>query len=89
MMFNQTDVVGVLIINFTNNITGDVYLTLLTLFLFVFMFFLALRIPIELTAILLVPLIILYMAEAGAGWLSISGILTLYLAIMFARFFMR
>ena len=88
-MFNETNLVGIFIIQFTNNITGDIFLTLLTIFLFIFMFFLAMRIPIELTAILIVPLLIIYMSEGGAGWETITGAILLYLGVMFGRYFMR
>lgn len=88
-MFNETGIFGTLIINFTNNITGDIYLTLFSLMIIIFLFFLALRIPIEMTVILIVPLLIVFMAYGGADWKPVTGILLLYLGILFARFFMR
>ena len=89
MMFNTSDIMGAVIINFTNTVTGDLYLTLFSFIFLIFMFFLALRLPIELSTILIVPLIIVFAAYSGADWKGFAGVLLFYLAIMFGRFFMR
>jgi hypothetical protein len=88
-MFNQTGIFGIFIINFTNSVTGDIYLTLLTLMMIIFFFFLALRIPVEFSTILIIPLLIVFMLDGGGDWKAITGIAMLYLSIVFARFFMR
>ena len=88
-MYNETGIFGTLILNYTNHITGNIYLTLFSLMIVIFLFFLALRIPIEMTAILIVPLLIVFMAYGGGDWKAVTGILLLYLSIMFGRFFMR
>lgn len=87
MFFNQTDFIGLIIINFTNNVSGNLFLTLLCLMFAVIMFFLALRIPIEFTAILVLPLLIVFMAYGGGDWKPIAGVMLLYLGIIFGRFF--
>lgn len=88
-MFNESGFFGILVINMTNHLTGNVYLTLLTLVFIIFLFFLAMRIPIELTAILVVPLLIVFMSQNGGDWKTITAVIMLYLAIMFGRFFIK
>lgn len=88
-LFNETDIFGILIVNFTNNVTGDIFLSLFMIMFLIFMFFVALRIPIELTAVIMLPLLITFMAYAGGNWLPVAGIFLLYLAILFARFFFK
>jgi hypothetical protein len=88
-MFNESGIFGTLIIGFTNSVTGDITLTLFTLIMLIMLFFIAMRIPIELTAILVIPLLIVFMIYDSSNWKPIAGMITFYLAIMFARFFMR
>jgi len=88
-MFNETGYLGVLIIGMTNHITGNIFITLLTIFALLFMFFLALKLPMELVATILVPILILFMAEAGGDWKAITSIIMLYLALMFGRWFFK
>lgn len=78
-----------MIIGFTNSVTGDITLTLFTLVMLIMLFFIALRLPLEMSAVLIVPLLIVFMIYDSANWKPIAGIVTFYLAIMFARFFMR
>lgn len=89
MFFNTSDFIGLIIINFTNNVSGDIFLTLLSLLFAIIMFFLALRIPLELTTILILPLLIIFMAYSGGDWKPVAGIMVLYLSIVFGRFFFR
>ena len=78
-----------MLIGFTNSVTGDIVLTLFTLMMLIMFFFIALRIPVEMTAILIIPLLIVFMITDSAHWKPISGMITFYVAVMFARFFMR
>lgn len=88
-MFNQTGLFGTMMIGLTNTMTGDIYLTLFTLMFIVFLFFLALKIPLELTSILILPLIMVFMLDGGGDWTGFAGILVLYLALMFGKYFLK
>lgn len=88
-MFNQSGLLGTMLIGLTNQLTGDLYLTLFTLMMIIFLFFLALKIPLEITAVLILPLIMVFMLDSGGDWQGFAGILVLYLGLMFARFFLR
>jgi len=89
MLFNETGIIGTAIIGLTNSITGDIYLTLFSLFFVIMMFFLALNLPIELSTILILPLMILFMAESSVDWKPVAGILVLYLSLVFGRYWLR
>jgi len=88
-IFNTTDTIGIFLTGITNNMTGDITLTLITLMFVIMLFFLALRIPLEFTAILIVPLLIVVMVYDSSHWKSITSIIVFYLAIMFAKFFLK
>lgn len=88
-MFNETGIFGTFIVGFTNTVTGDITLTLLTLTILIMFLFFALRIPVELSAILILPMLMVFMIYDSAHWKPIAGIVTFYLAILFAKFFMR
>jgi hypothetical protein len=88
-MFNESLILGGMIINYTNSVTGNMYLTLFSMMFMVFLFFIAMRIPVELTAILLIPIVMVFMSYYGGEWKGFAGILLIYVAILFGRFFMR
>jgi len=89
MMFNSSGFVGQLISGLTYSVTGSIYLTLLTLMMFILAFMWAIKIPLEVSLILVVPLLIGFIAEFGGDWKAISGIIMLYLAIVFAKYFIK
>lgn len=88
-MFNTSDIFGTMIIGLTNNVTGDIYLTLFTIMMVVMLFFLALRIPVELSVILILPLLIVFMADGTSDWRAIGGITIIYLSLMFGKYFFK
>jgi hypothetical protein len=88
-MFNTSDIFGTMVFGLTNSVTGDIYLTLLTIMIIILLFFLALRIPVEISVILILPLLIVFMADGSGDWRAISGIAVLYLSLMFGKYFLK
>lgn len=83
--FNSSDWIWVLITSFTSNVSGSFFLTLFTLVVFLIVLMLMFRIPIEFTAIFILPFLIVLMAFTQE-FLAVGGVITIYLAILLARF---
>lgn len=81
---NETGTLGVIFQAVTLNITGNEFLTLLGLLLLILLFFMLFRIPIEASAILILPLLIILMASTGE-FFAIGGVMLIYLALLFAK----
>lgn len=81
---NETGTLGVIYMGVTQNITGSEFLTLLGMVLCILLFFMMFRIPIEVSSILVLPLLIILMAYSGE-WFAITGVLLIYLAILLAK----
>jgi hypothetical protein len=89
VFINQEDLLGIVIAYLTYNVTGSIFLTLLFLFMVILLGALAMRIPLELTAILVLPLVIVLMSQYSGEWQSIAGAFILYLGVIMARFWMK
>lgn len=87
MFYNETGIMGQAIYLMTVNITGSLFLTLLLMVLFFMACFMMFRLPVELTALFILPLLIILMAYQGE-FLAIGGVITVYLAIIFAKNFL-
>jgi len=83
---NESGIISVLLVNATNNLTGDIFLTLLGLVIIIIAFFLMFRIPVELTAILILPLMLTFMSFYG-NFVAIGGVLLIYVAFILAKNF--
>jgi len=86
MLFNETGTIGIILKAATMNITGSEFLTYLGIILLVITFFLIFRIPIEATAVLIMPLLLVLMAFSG-NLLAIGGAFLIYLGILLAKNF--
>ena len=74
----------------TNGVTGSFFLTLLIISLLLMMIALGMRIPIEITAIILLPLHLGLLACLGTDFLAITGTILIYLGIVLGKnFFFR
>jgi hypothetical protein len=74
----------------TVNVTGSFFLTTLVIALFLIAFCMFFKIPVEFTAIILLPIHLAFLACVGADWLSIGGTLLIYLGILLGKnFFFR
>mgnify|MGYP003149167858 CR=1 FL=1 len=89
MFINETGLIGLIITTATNNITGSLFLTFfLMLFLFI-TFGLMFRMPLELSFVLLMPLLIVITAFYS-NFLIIYGLALIALALIFSmRLFME
>lgn len=84
---NWSQSIGIVINNATSNMTGDILLTLLIVMIVLIAIALMFGIPLELTAIIILPLNLAYMAYYSQYFVGI-GILILYISfILTKRFF--
>lgn len=87
MFYNETGLLGQVIDGMTVNVTGSIFLTLLGLVILLVLFAVIFRIPIEFTAIFLMPLFFVLMAYRSADFYPIGGVFLIYLGILFAKNF--
>lgn len=74
-----------------NNVTGSLFLATLLIFIFIMAIAAGLfRIPIEFTAIILLPMNLAFLACIGSDWTAIVGTILIYLGILLGKnFFFR
>lgn len=85
MFINYTGTVGIIIKEMVNNLTGSIFLALLTIMLFLFIICMVLRIDIELSMILMLPIIIVSMAYTKE-FVTIGGVALIYAGILLAKY---
>jgi len=68
------------------NITGSLFLSLLFIMILLIVFALLFRIPLEFTAVLILPLLIVISAYDGA-FMSVLGTFLIYLGVLFGKHF--
>ena len=84
VFYNETGTFGIMISYMNTDVTGSLFLTLLFMVLAVLAICALFRIPIEFSAILVLPLLLVMMAYVGE-FLAIGGIFLIYLGILFAK----
>jgi len=82
--FNETGYIGTLIYYATINITGSLFLTLLSMLFIILALFAMFKLPLEFTAILVFPLLLVLMAYQS-DFLSIGAVFIIYIAILIAK----
>ena len=86
---SSTGVLYSVIEGLTNSVTGTYFLSLLVIVLVLMAIVMALRLPVEVSAILVLPLFLALLACDG-DWLSIGGVILIYLGIILGKnFFFR
>lgn len=86
---NESGTIGIIFEAVTNNVTGSAYLTLLGFMIIIILFFMLFRVPIEFTAILILPMCIIFMSFFGE-FLVIGLTLLMYIGLLIAKnFFIR
>jgi len=85
-LYNESDMIGQAIYFVTVNLTGSLFLTLLLMVIGVMAIFAVLRLSIEISAILIVPLLIAIMAYSG-DFMAVGGAFLLYLGMLFGKNF--
>ena len=86
VFINETGLMATLLVEATNNITGNIFITLLGLMMIIIVLFLSFRIPVELTAIFILPMMLTFMAFYG-DFIAIGGALLIYIGFIFAMNF--
>jgi hypothetical protein len=86
LFINETGTIGVIYNAVVTNITGSEFLTLLGVLLIMLLFLMAFHIPIEAGAILILPMLLIFMAFNN-NILAIAGIALIYLGIILAKNF--
>lgn len=85
LCLDTTGLIGTILSAITSNITGSLYLTTLLIALFLLALTFLFGIPIEITAILLLPLHLGFLACLGTDWLGITGTVLIYLGILLGK----
>jgi len=84
MFINETGVIGQIFMYASTNLTGSLFLSLLGIIILIIAIFMLFRIPIEFTAILILPIMIVFMAYESQ-MLVITGAFILYLGFLTAK----
>ena len=89
LFINETGFIATVLTSLTNNITGSLFLSLLMITILLLLICLLFRLPIEFSAVLLVPFFIVCMA-ATSDYLALGGTILIYLGIIMAKnFFLK
>jgi len=86
VFINDTTTTGIILNYLTYNVTGDLFTTLLLILIGIIAFALTFRIPLEFTAPIILPMLIVFMAFTGQ-FLAIGGIMLIFIAVLFAKMF--
>ena len=86
MFFNETGIIGQVITDITVNVTGSLFLTLLGMVLILMLIAVILRIPIEFSAIFIMPLLLVLMAYTS-DFFALGGVFLIYIGILMAKNF--
>jgi hypothetical protein len=86
IFINQTGTIGVIYTAATQNITGSEFITLLGLIIIIMAFFMLFGLPIEATAIFILPMLIIF-GVYSQELIATLGLALIYLGIIFAKNF--
>lgn len=86
VFINTSSSVGAIVVAFTNNVTGSLFLTLLMIVIVLTLFASIFRIPLEISATVILPLLLAYMAYSSE-FMVVGGVMLIYLAVIFAKMF--
>ena len=86
VFFNETGTLGVVLVAITNNITGSLFLTVLFLTFIIVALFAAFRVPIEVTALMIMPFLLVAMAYQSE-FIAFGGVALIYMAVIFVKNF--
>jgi len=88
MFINETGFIGQIVADTTANVTGSLFLTLLSIVVILILIAVMLRIPIEFTAIFIMPLLIVLMSSPyGGSFTAIGGVFLIYIGLLMAKNF--
>lgn len=84
MYLNSSAAIGMFLTNATTTMTGDMFLTLLLLIIIIVGVAAMFGIPMEFTAIFVIPLLIAYLVQYG-GFVPIISLIVIYLGIILTK----
>lgn len=84
VFFNESGTFGQLISYINVNVTGSLFLTLLFIVIMLIMICALFRIPIEFSAIFILPLLIVITAYVG-DFLAVGGVFLIFIGILIAK----
>lgn len=84
VLFNESNIIGELIIYMNQNVTGSLFLTLLFMVLVLLAICALFKIPMEFTALFILPLLLAIMTDVGE-FLAVGGVCLIYLGILLAK----
>jgi len=87
MFINETGFIGQIVAYTTYNVTGSLFLTLLGMVMILILIAVMLRIPIEFTAIFIMPVLLVLMAYQSGTFTAIGGVFLIYIGILMAKNF--
>lgn len=82
-VLNESGFFGIIIVGLTNNVTGSLFLTMMMIFILFIVTALAMRMPPIVASIVFLPFL-LTLASISSDYLSIVGIVLLYLGYTLA-----
>jgi len=83
VFINETGTISIILVNATNNITGDIFLTLFGIMIIIISLFIMFKIPTIATTILILPMLLVFMSYYG-DFIAVGGALIIYLGVMLA-----
>lgn len=87
--FDVTGITYAVVSGLTTSVTGSYFLSLLMIVLLFMTIVVAFRMPVEISAVLVLPLLIALLSCDG-DWMSITGVTLIYLGILVGKnFFFR
>ena len=89
LFFNETGIISSGLMLLSDNVTGSVFISLLLIMVLLILVAMLFRLPIEVTAIILMPVLIVFMALTSE-FLAVGGVVLIYLGVIFAKnFFLK
>lgn len=83
---NSTDYSYILLTGLTNDVTGSLFISLLLIMVFIMVIAMILKLPIESSAIFMIPFLLVVSAFYISDWLAILGVFLIFLGVIFAKF---
>lgn len=86
LCIDTTGIIYTILTTMTDNITGSIFLTTLVIMILCMAILAACKLPIEYSAIVLLPMLLANLACIGSDWQAITGIVLIYLGIILGKY---
>ena len=84
LFINETGLIGQFFAQSAANVSGDLYLIIILVMIALMVLLIAMGVPLEWTAVIVLPLMITGAAFSGE-FITMTGIIMLYLGVLFAK----